>query len=821
MPKSDGSVTIDVRANGDSLKKDLKASEKTVDSSTASMEKAFEDMANASGRSVSELKADVAKLSREYQRQGYDIQSAYQKAFSDVEAESSGAKSSLSKDADRISDAFEDSAADAQKEYKKFFAEVENEAEKLNPKEMLAGVLGGMFAGGVQALWGAVNNLADATAEYQKIMGSLEISSQKAGYTAEQTKQTYTELYGVLGDDQTAATTTANLQAIGLEQEKLNEITNASIGAWATYGDSIPIDSLSEAINETIKTGTVTGSFADVLNWAGTSEDEFNKKLQSANNETEKANLVLKEMSRQGLVEAGEAWKEQNKALYDANVTNAKFQETMSRASELVLPIVTALKNVFIDFVSSINFESAKGQIQGVVEKIQQFGDFVISHKDGVIAAITGIATAFGMWKITGIVQNMIKQVSAAITALMGQTAATKGAETAQRGLNAAMNANPLGLVITIISTLISVIMTLWTTNEDFRNAVINIWNGIKDAIAAVVGAIVTFFTETLPNAIATVINFFKELPSNIWNAIVSAVTNIYKWGLQMQEKARNAVVTLIKTVVNFFKELPGKIWNAIVSAVTNIYKWGLQMQQKARSAVTTLISNVIGFFKQLPGKIWNAIVSAVTNIVKWGVQMQTKARNAVKNVAAAVVNGLKSIPGKVLSIGKNIVKGLWNGINDMVGWVLSKIKGFGKSILNGLKSFFGIHSPSKLMEQVIGHNLALGISVGFTDEIPDFTKNAEMSLQGSINALKGLDTSGLVASMQSRAFELSAKYNPVIEYENPTAGAEDGDIPVIIPKGGITVNAMFGTTRTVAQALAPDMDMEIGKIRLRKARGS
>ena len=63
-------------------------------------------------------------------------------------------------------------------------------------------------------------------------------------------------------------------------------MVNGTSGAWATYGDSIPIDSLSEAMNETIKTGTVTGTFADVLNWAGTSEDDFNAKLQAANSET-------------------------------------------------------------------------------------------------------------------------------------------------------------------------------------------------------------------------------------------------------------------------------------------------------------------------------------------------------------------------------------------------------------------------------------------------------------------------------------------------------------------------------------------------------
>src|SRR5699024_773480 len=114
---------------------------------------------------------------------------------------------------------------------------------------------------------------------------------------AEQTAQTYERLQSVLGDTQTAATATANLQAIGLSQEDLMTVTDAAIGAWARYGDSIPIDSRAESINETIQAGTVTGTFADVLNWAGTNEDDFNAKLEAANSTSERANIVLQELA--------------------------------------------------------------------------------------------------------------------------------------------------------------------------------------------------------------------------------------------------------------------------------------------------------------------------------------------------------------------------------------------------------------------------------------------------------------------------------------------------------------------------------------------
>ena len=137
------------------------------------------------------------------------------------------------------------------------------------------------LAQGAADLGGKMLDLVDSSQEYLSIMGQLDASSQRLVYSTQETEQTYQQLYGVLGDTQTAATATANLQALGLKQSDLKQITEGAIGAWAQYGDSIPIDSLAEAINETAQTGTVTGAFADVLNWAGTSEDAFNEKLQN------------------------------------------------------------------------------------------------------------------------------------------------------------------------------------------------------------------------------------------------------------------------------------------------------------------------------------------------------------------------------------------------------------------------------------------------------------------------------------------------------------------------------------------------------------
>ena len=263
--------------------------------------------------------------------------------------------------------------------------------------------MGGVFTGavieGAQALSGALTEVVDASEEYRKIMGTLEVSSQAAGYTAEQTAQTYERLYSVLGDTQTAATTTANLQAIGLSQEELMVITDSAIGAWARYGDSIPIDGLAEAINETIRAGEVTGTFADVLNWgsqegetfgvkmkesteankewnesvedAKTAEDYFNLALSQCQTEAERADLILQTLTKQGLAQAGQAWRDTNDDIVAANESQMEFEQAQAELGEKLSPVRDALRDLGTD-----GFHFLSDAIDGVTSAIQDLDDW-------------------------------------------------------------------------------------------------------------------------------------------------------------------------------------------------------------------------------------------------------------------------------------------------------------------------------------------------------------------------------------------------------------------------------------------------------------
>jgi len=328
-------------------------------------------------KKLDELKNILDKTTKEFGENSAEVQKAqleYKKQADNINKLKVGANETrsfinkLSKEIDKNEDALKDmrdGTRDATTGLKKLSDESKDAADNMDDLGDAAKDTGeafaGAFAGGaiaeqIQAIGSALKDVAEESKEHLKIMGALETSSGLAGYSAEETAETYMQLYGILGDDQTTATTTANLQALQLSQKDLKLMVEGTIGAWAQYGDSIPIDGLAESINETVKVGQVTGTFADVLNWAGTSEDEFNEKLEKCSSESERVNLVLEEMTKQGLTDSAAKFRENNEALVENNEAQGKWQDTLSELGEKSLPVLTKITEA-LDFLLNVFLE--------------------------------------------------------------------------------------------------------------------------------------------------------------------------------------------------------------------------------------------------------------------------------------------------------------------------------------------------------------------------------------------------------------------------------------------------------------------------------
>lgn len=481
--KIDPGNTELLRQKQELLTKSIQDTETKIEALRAAKDKADADMANGTqvneeqyrqlAREIISSENNLQKMKTEADRTASALKGVDEKPVEEVEA--------AAKDA-------EDALEDAGKEASNFGDHLKADFIVEGAKGILSGL----------------KDLAEETKEYQKIMASLETSSDAAGYSAQETEQSYKQLYGVLGDDQASATTLANLQAIGMSQKDLTDLINGSIGAWARYGDSIPIDGLAESINETIRVGQVTGTFADVLNWAGTSEDDFNKKLESANSETEKANIVMQELANQGLIDAGEAWQKNNEEIVANNQANAELQEQMAELGELVQPIITEVISKVSELLSWFNGLDSSTQtlILGAVALVAAIGP--------ISGAVSGVSSA-----ISFLVSNPIVALVAAIVALVALIA-TSGDQ-----IQSALQS--------VDDFLQGIFLTDWTQVfgpgiGDVLNAFManikNIWDSIKRIFDGVIDFIRGVFTGDWERAWEGVQNIF----GGIFDGLIAVV---------------------------------------------------------------------------------------------------------------------------------------------------------------------------------------------------------------------------------------------------------------------------------------------------------
>ena len=159
---------------------------------------------------------------------------------------------------------------------------------------------------------------------------------------------------------------------------------------------------------------------------------------------------------------------------------------------------------------------------------------------------------------------------------------------------------------------------------------------------------------------------------------------------------------------------------------------------------VSNTINNIVNWFKELPGRIWTWLTNTINNIVNWGKDMLNKGKTAAENLVNNVVDTIKKLPEDIFNIGKNIVQGLWNGINDMANWIKGKVSDFVGGIVDGVKGVLGIHSPSKVFENEIGKNMALGIGEGFDDNLS--------SIFGKMKSAVAFETQKLSANLSTTA---------------------------------------------------------------------
>ena len=661
----------------------------------------IEEASNENGKRANELKTKLQQLASQGVSKTSEEYKKYEKALNDVEKEQMANQSA----ADKLKITVLNQQAAVNKTEK----EIRNYTTALNDLEsesnqagnatdnlnddlrdtnsatseadggftILKGTLANLTANVISNAISKISELAsslfdmiEATEEYRSMMAKLSGSSETYGYSTQFAKEQFKEFYKYLGDNQMATNAITNLMGIATSTDDLTRIAEGATAVWATYGDSIPIESLTEAINETINVGKVTGTFADTINWAGLTnqqfasilgdgtkaqaafnksikdgeaqEDAFSAALAATSDQGERANIVANFLNDvYGSSKA--TYDELNGAMLDANASELNLIDSQSKLAEVVSPV----KDVFTQLKTQA-LEAILPIVSDLAQKFLDLKNYLQEHP-GVLAVVTAgvtaLATAFGILATALAIQGLIKGVTAAIALL-----------------NTTLLANPIVLIVAAIAALVAGFVALWNKSEAFRNFWIGLWDGIK-------------------NVISTVVNWIKEN----WQAMVlflmNPIAGLFKYFYDHFEGFRNVVDNVMSAVKGFFTNA----WEGIKSVWSTVADWFnnnvVEPIKKFFQPLIDFYTALFNVIKELAKGCWEAIKLIWSAVSAW---FNENVITPVKDFFTGLWNGIS----KTASTTWNKIKEIWNVVS---GWfnntIVQPVKNFFSGMWNGIKN--------------------------------------------------------------------------------------------------------------------------------------
>lgn len=385
--------------------------------------------------------------------------------------------------------------------------------------------LGKMVVGAGVALGGAWVAAIEGTREYRAQMGLLDSAFQASGHSSAEAKNTYSALNAVLGDTEQAVEAAQHIAMIADNEKEMNTLTDIGTGVFARFGQSLPIEGLMEGVLHTSQLGEVQGSLADALEWSGITVEDFNEQLALCSNEEERQDLIMKTL-KDTYGAAAEQYKETNKDVMAARQAQERLTDAFAELGRVGEPILTAIKNGVATMVSA-----AVPKLESLIQKVKDARKWMQQNKDTVDkwkAAIISVTVSVGSFLLVlkwGTIMN-------------AATKAVKATRAAILLFNAALRANPIGLVISLLAGLVAGFVYLWNNNKSFRTFWINLWAKIKSVCGSAVGWIKSKFND-FKSALGTVRTVFGNIQKTISDKISSA---------------RDAVKRAIDRIKGFFK---------------------------------------------------------------------------------------------------------------------------------------------------------------------------------------------------------------------------------------------------------------------------
>ena len=483
--------------------------------------------------------------------------------------------------------------------------------------------MGNLIASGIQAAISAVGNLVsslwnldEATEEFRRAQGRLNTAFEAAGFSAETAEEAYDGFYSILGDTDTATEASQLLAQLAENEEDVAKWTEIAAGVSGTFGDSLPIEGLIEAANETAKVGEVTGTLADALNWVGISEDEFNEKLAACSDESERNRLIMETLSAQ-YDDAADAFRRNNAVLIEARENQAAMDRTLANLGSTIANIKNQLTNAL------------GPALRGIVDAFNA----ILSGEEGGGASL-GAA---------------LQQFFASIGELAPQVMEVGGQ-----------------ILSGIAQGIVAALPTLLTTGAQI---IMQLASGILSAIPQMVSQlpeIISEFINYISGQFPAILQEGTELLNNFVDGIIGAIPDFVAKLPQLITAFVNFIVSNLPTILQSGVDILTNLVEGIISAIPQLVAALPQIIEAIVSGIGSLMGNILDVGRSIVEGIWQGI----TNAGSWLVGKITGWFDGVVGSVKRFL-GINS-PSRVFAdqVGANMALGVGEGFADEMGVV-------------------------------------------------------------------------------------------------------------------------------------------------------
>ena len=622
------------------------------------------------------------------------------------------------------------------------------------------------------AKWGS--SIADNTKEFREEQTKLNSAFAAAGASAKEASQAYNGLFRFLGKSDVAVEAANHLAKMTTNTKALAEWTTIAQGIYATFGDSLPIEGLTEAANESIRVGKVTGVLADALNWAGVSEDNFNAALAQTNSFAERE--VLLRSTLNGLYQnAAQIYEQNNRRIIEQNEAQARLNVTMARIGQQTQVLSTAWINlksvvmsvlapaiIYVSTVFSVLFDK-------IASAIKWLGALV-----GISFDVKNISSAVG--GVTANINNATGSVGGLTDSLNGASAAAQKLKRTTMGFDE-LNVIPKpdtssggagasaggGGGLTGLDTGNGVISKMGEQIEDVKTKVEAFFDKWKTQIAIIGTALGALSIAKLlagigralglGNKFLATMNTIKKLAATaititLQYTLVNEFMDKYIDGQGFKEYLKGLLVSALGTGVLYAMWGPAGLAiglgvTAVASIKSVIDNGGIDSTESAIVALTGLASAIgaigVAFKKLNLGTILPAIGTAIkTHMTKIGIVI-SGALSSISGVVSTVLSGIKiAVSAATSFIMANPIVLIIAAIVALVALIATKgdeIKAILNKVSNWLKSVF-----CKDWREVFGNTIGTVLN-GFVKIVGDIMGNAKKMLNGIIDFIRGVFT--------------------------------------------------------------------------------